>query len=359
MQKTKVILAAVFLATTSLAGCSKDDTLVEPSSSTDPGLTEVSACASATGLAKIICLTETLKGQLSSTQVAALQLSYTKSDAVRWSNFPQQLFNLKRVGLSLGSLNATQLGYVNALLAELAGSAVPNEGWPEVQQILNADNYLNTINANGGYGSGNYYLAILGTPSTTGTFAIMFGGHHLAFQNTYTNGLLAGVTPSFRGIEPVGAFTFNNTTNVPLDQENAALLAILNSLSEAELGTAKLATTTTDLVAGPQKETIPTTYAGLKCGNLTPAQKQLVLDAIKTYVADVAGSEAFLSTYQNELDNTYVSYSGNKTLSVRGDYLRIHGPSVWIEWAVQPAVALAQPHVHSVWRDRAKDYGGN
>lgn len=349
------------LGSTILTACKKDETIVASNSSTtDPNPVEVTSCATATGFQKIICLVNALKAQLDATQLAKLQLNYSKSDAVRWSNFPQQLFNLKRVGLNFGAMNEVQISYAKALIKELSSNNFSNEGWDEIQQILNADNYLKTVNPNGGYGSENYYLAFLGIPSATGTFAIMFGGHHLAFQNTYKDGVIAGVTPSFRGIEPTGTFNYAGISNQPLEQENNAFLAVLNSLSSSELATSKLSPAVTDLVAGPQKDSnIPTTYSGIKCSNLSTTQKTLVLTAIKTYVLDVAEYASFLATYEKELENTYISYSGNTSLTVRGDYFRIHGPSVWIEWAVQPPVALPQPHIHSVWRDRTKDYGGN
>ncbi|TDL99548.1 MAG: hypothetical protein C4K58_06540 [Flavobacteriaceae bacterium] len=279
---------------------------------------------------------------------------------MRWSNFPQKLFNLKRVGLNFGSMTETQISYAKALIKELSSNSFSNEGWDEIQQILNADNYLNTVNANGGYGSANYYLSILGTPAKTGTFAILFGGHHLAFQNTYKDGVITGVTPSFRGIEPVGTFSYNNVLNMPLEQEKTAFVAVLNSFSTSQLSSAKLSPTVSDLVAGPQQDSnIPSTYSGIKVGNLSSTQKDLVLSAIKTYVLDVAEYSSFLAAYQSQLDETYVAYSGNTSLSVRGDYFRIHGPRVWIELAIQPAIALPQPHIHSVWRDRLTDYGGN
>ncbi|MFN4144964.1 MAG: DUF3500 domain-containing protein [Runella sp.] len=343
--------------------CQKEEA-VSPTtgSNTNSGSTttiDLSSCSSLTGTQKVICLCNAFKSQLSTSQVATIQLSYTKSDAIRWSNFPQALFSLKRVGLNLGAMNETQIAYAKALIKEMAGSSVSLEGFEEIEQILNADNYLKTVNANGGYGQENYYISILGTPSMTGTFAVMFGGHHLAFQNTYSNGQLVGITPSFRGIEPVGTFNFNSVTNQPLEQEKSAFIAILNSLSATELAQAKSTTTISDLVAGPQKDDIPTTYLGVKVGNLTTAQKELVMNAIKTYVQDAAECQSFLDKYQSEINDTYVVYSGNTSLSVRGDYIRIHGPSVWIEWAVQPPVALSQPHIHSVWRDRQKDYGGN
>lgn len=313
------------------------------------------------GSIKSFCLAEALKAQLSETQLAQLQLAYSKTDAVKWSNFPQALVSTayKRVGLNFGSMTDTQIAYAKTLLKELTGTE-SDEGWDELEQFLNADDYLATKNSNGGYGSANYYLAFLGTPATTGSFEIQFGGHHVAFANTYYNGVLTGATPSFRGVEPIETFTYNGRSNRALQQEKAAFVSLFASLSTTELSSARLATTVSDLVAGPQKDNaFPGTYSGLKCSTLTDARKELVMAAIKTYVNDVAGTESFLNTYQQEIDETYISWSGNATLNTRGDYVRIDGPHVWIEWVAQGGVVFSASHPHSVWRDKTSDYGGN
>ncbi|WP_437920007.1 DUF3500 domain-containing protein [Sphingobacterium sp. LRF_L2] len=346
-----------------LSGCSKDDVDSTAVSETDTAAEaiEVTGCSTSTGIAKVICLADAFKAQLSTTQLATVQLSYSKANAIKWSNFPQALVSsaYKRVGLNFGSMSTEQIQYAKALLKEITGTD-ENEGYSELEQILNADNYLASLNANGGYGSANYYLAFLGTPATTGTFEIQFGGHHLAISNTYTDGVLVGATPSFRGVEPLASFTYNGVTNIPLTQEQTAFINILSSLSTSELATAKLSPTVSDLVAGPQQDdNFPSTYSGIKCSNLTTAQKELVLTAIKTYVNDVAGSESILAKYESELDNTYIAYSGTTALNTRGDYIRIDGPSVWIEWAGQGGVVFNVSHPHSVWRDKLTDYGGN
>jgi Protein of unknown function (DUF3500) len=55
---------------------------------------------------------------------------------------------------------------------------------------------------------------------------------------------------------------------------------------------------------------------------------------------------------------TYVAYSGSTALTEQDDYVRIDGPSVWIEFSMQHGIVLAGNHPHSVWRDRTTDYGG-
>lgn len=314
-----------------------------------------------TGITKIIRLADAFKAALKEEQGALLQLDYSKKDAAKWSNFPASFRGAQRVGLNFGSMTATQIAAAKDLLKEVAGKRV-NEGWDELQQLLYADDYLA---ANGGgrdYGTPNYYIAFLGKPAATGVFEIQFGGHHMAFANTYKDGVLAGATPSFRGVEPFGEFKWDGNTAQPLNQEQAALSAMLKSFSDAELATAKLPSTYSDLVVGPQRDgAFPATPSGIKCSGLSTAQKTLVLDAIKTYVDDIDDADAaiILKKYAAELTDTYVSYSGTTGMITRNDYVRIDGPSVWIEYSCQHGIILPGTHPHSVWRDKTKDYGGN
>jgi hypothetical protein len=320
-------------------------------------------CSTATGLAKVVCLAETFKATLTAAQLATVQLTYTKADAVKWSNLPQALTQTKRVGINFGALSTTQLAAAKALLTAVLAQNVTNEGYDEMEGNLAADDYLA---ANGGgttYGAGNYYLAFLGTPSTTGLWELQFGGHHYTFANTYNGGKITGVTPSFRAVEPMAAVTVGSRTYQPVEQERQAFADLLAGLSSTEQATAKLSTTFTDILLGPGVDgQFPTTKQGLKVGNLSTAAKTLVLNAIKLYTNDLDSETAatVLATYTADLDNTYVAYSGTGTMSTQNDYIRLDGPHIWIEYSTQGGIVIRNtPHPHSVWRDRTGDYGGN
>jgi Protein of unknown function (DUF3500) len=351
------LLLGIAIAVTAFS-CSKTDTSSDTTggtttgtTSTNPDAIEVTTCASATGIAKIICLSDAFKAQLTATQLAAAQRTYSKTEAQKWSNLPQSLYG-GRIGLNFGSMTSVLIQYAKALIKEVAGTTT-NEGWDELQQLLNADEYLNVNGGGSGYGTANYYIALLGTPAATGTFEIQFGGHHLAFANTYKDGVLTGATPSFRGVEPFTTFTWNGKSNQPLQQEQAAFSVMLTGLSSV---------TYSDLVVGPQKDALfPTTASGVKGSSLSSTEKALVLAAIKTYVYDVddANAATIMAKYTTELDNTYISYSGTTSMTTINDYVRIDGPSVWIEYSCQHGIVLSGNHPHSVWRDKTKDYGGN
>ena len=159
-----------------------------------------------------------------------MQLTYSKTNAQRWSNFPEGLYR-NRVGIKLGALNDTQLAAFRALMSEVLVQNVSNEGYDEMIGNLVADDYLG---ANGGgttYGAGEFYTAFLGTPSTTGLWELQFGGHHYTFANTYNGGKVTGFTPSFRAVEPMAPVTANGKTYQPVEQERAAFAAALAGLS--------------------------------------------------------------------------------------------------------------------------------
>ena len=41
-----------------------------------------------------------------------------------------------------------------------------------------------------------------------------------------------------------------------------------------------------------------------------------------------------------------------------GDYVRIDGPSVWIEFVCQIGAIYPEVHYHTVHRDHVRDHGG-
>lgn len=338
-------------------------TLALTVSTASPGsnTTVTTACSSlSSNVERMVCLADAFKATLSATQLATVQLQYTKENAVRWSNLPQAL-SRNRVGIALGTLSATQLTAAKALIREATGNAT-DEGYAEVQQLLLADDYLG---ANGGgaatYGSGYYYMALLGTPTLTGIWQFQFGGHHLAVANTYSNGKATGATPHFEAVEPT-TFVSSGTTITAMGNEQAGMVAMLAGLSSAQLATAKLSTSFTDIVVPPGKDgQFPTTKVGLAVSSLSSTQKIQVLAAMKPWVQDVdeTTAAALLKTYEAELDQTYIAFSGAATLNANGDYVRIDGPSVWIEFSAQRGIVFTPTHFHTIWRDRQRDYGAN
>jgi hypothetical protein len=321
-------------------------------------------CSKETGLAKVVCLAEAFKATLNKEQLASLQLKYSKTDAVKWSNLPQAYTRPKRPGLDLEQLNPKQLSAFKTLMSAVLARQSANEGYDELEGVLAADDYLSKANGNTEtLGSGKYYIDFLGEPSTAQLWELQFGGHHFAFADTYDKGKITGATPSFRGVEPMIPVTANGHTYQPLEQEKMAFIEIIKTLSDAEKKAAVISSSFNDILLGPgQDGNFPLKKPGIKIGNLNRSQQKQLIHAIELYVNDLDSATAknIMKKYTEELADTYFAYSGTGTMYQNADYVRIDGPGVWIECAVQSGRDFqSATHVHSVWRDHQTDYGGN
>ena len=316
---------------------------------------------------QVVALANAFLATLSTTQQASVVVALNLANAKKWSNLPCGLSC--RQGLAFSSLSATQLVAAKAVIQAASGT-VANEGYSEFIQINAADDVLATTGGSG-YSSGNYIIAFLGTPSTTGKWMLQFGGHHYAQSVTYNAGTVVSTTPSHQGIEPK-SWTANGVTYAPLAEEVLAMAAMLASFTTAELASAKISSTFSDvtMVPGSTTNTFPTTKLGIKVSSLSTAAQAKVLAAMAPWLNDLddATAATFMSLYASELANTYVTYAGNASgtagnassfFTTNTDYVRIDGPSVWIEFICQTGVVYRdQIHYHSVYRDHTRDYIG-
>jgi Protein of unknown function (DUF3500) len=321
------------------------------------------ACGTQAGVVRLICLADLLKAGASADVLKYLQVDYSVAEAKKWSNLPAGGYR-KRPGITLGELSQDQRGLAKAILKEAMGLAA-HEGYDELEEVLNADDYIDTVTTDhAGYSSSNFYLGFLGKPAATGTWQLYFGGHHTAVTNTFKDGILVGATPSFRGVEPFTPFTINGRENIPMIQERDALAAMLASLSPDQQASAKIKGTYTDILAGAQNDnSIATTQEGISAAKLSAEQQALVLAAIQTYVGDIdaANAATIMAKYTAELPQTVIGFSGTPALDTENDYVRIDGPSIWLEFSMQSnkSTGAKGNHPHSVWRDKTADYGGN
>ena len=359
----------------------------------------------ANGVAAVVSAANAFLNTLDSDQQAATVLDYSQANATAWSNLP--CGSSCRVGIQTGSLSDDQLTALKNVLKVALGTG-KGTGYEHVLETLLADDQLASAEgsgsgpaapsgsassdasasadpsadpsatgsgaptgtppsggtgggAGGGYGSDIYFLAFLGTPSAEGPWQLQFGGHHLAVNVTYKDGKVSGASPFFTGVEPTSWTTDDGSTYEPMAKFRNGMLALTASLSTEQLAKAKLSESFNDVLLGPGEDgQFPETKEGIKAGSLSPKQQKLVLAAIHPWVAGVddATAKKLMKTYARELSKTYVSYSGGTGLDTQGDYIRIDGPSVWIEFVCQSGfVHQDKVHYHTVYRDHTRDYG--
>ena len=353
----------------------KKDSMEETSNSTElnNGLLKntaataaVDPCSTSGNVAKVTCLVQTFKASLTTDQAAALQIPLTKTNAAKWSGLIGGVSI--RNGVEFSTLTPSQVAAVKSIISSAAGITV-NEGWDEFNQINLGDAYLGSIGGSA-YGTGKYTIAILGDPALEGTWMLQFGGHNYAQNITYKDGVAVSGSPSLQGTEPK-TWNFGGTNYAPLAQEQMVMTALLGSLSTADLATAKLSTSTTDLMLGAGKDgQFPTIKAGVKLSNLSAGSQNNFFLALHPWLNDLTYElkTKLLNTYTAEMADTYISYSGNATASsgnpnsflmADGDYVRIDGPSVWIEFIVKKGVLFTNDVQYlTVYRDHTRDYNG-
>ena len=323
--------------------------------------------------ASVVAAVLAFRDSLPATLRAKLEHPLTRATAIGWSNLPIGI--VPRAGVRLGDLDSTQ----NAAARRLVAAAVSACGLRMFDEVRLADQDLSAVDVRGiGWGAGNYYISILGSPSEQTPWMLQVGGHHLAYNLTF-NGREAGATPLFFGTEPL-RFTADGIEHEPLRAQSAAMSALASAV--AGHPEAHLSGTFTDVVKGvvlsfppgkppvggtdtgyPQSYPQGTLDRGILYGALTSAEQQRVRVALESY-ASLPGeslTRKLIDAYEapGALAATYVGYAGATDLGTRGAYVRIDGPRIWMEFVVQPGIANPEKvHYHALWRDKTSDYGG-
>lgn len=317
---------------------------------------------------------------LSAEQRAIAQIELKASLAIRWTNFPGG--SERRNGVFYRDLKPEQ---VEAAL-KVARIALGEKGFARYQEVRAADDAFAKgrggrgpggpaqkkafgpaqKKAGGGpaqkkgggpgggfnFGSANYMIAFLGKPSKTAPWILQLGGHHLAI-NIYYRGATGAATPYHVAAQPTVWKDDREKTHEPLAPMTSALRGLLASLTPEQLKRAKLEARFADVYVGPQKDgQFPAKSEGVSFSELSDDSKDFVKKAIAAWTGDSPQGVQYLKLYEVDLDKVKISYSGATALSDRGDYVRIDGPRVWIEYATQ-----GSDHVHTIWRDRLTDYG--
>ena len=332
-------------------------------------------------VADVVDAGEAFLATLSEEQRAVAQIELEPQLAVRWTNFPGG--SNVRNGVFYRELKPEQ---VEAAL-KVARIALGEEGFSRYQEVRAADDAFakgrggqgpggpaqkkadgdpaqkkgggGAAQKKGGgpgggfnFGSANYMIAFLGKPSKATPWILQLGGHHLAI-NIYYKGTTGAATPYHVAAQPTVWKDDQGKTHEPLAPMRDSLHGLLASLTPEQSRRAKLEARFNDVYVGPGKDgKFPAKSEGVPASELSDASRDFVKKAIAAWTGDSPQGAEYRKLYEAELDKVKVSYSGSTDLGDRGDYVRLDGPRVWIEFATQ-----GSDHVHTIWRDRLTDYG--
>lgn len=304
--------------------------------------------------ARIVASSQALLATLDDAGRAKVQFPFEGPQKTRWSNLPSPMF--PRQGLRLADLTPPQRAAVMSLLSV----ALSRDGYTKVTAIMRGDEVLKQTGGGRGSGRGGgpsfgedqYYLAFVGTPSTTSPWMLQFGGHHLAINLTLA-GSQATMAPSLPGAQPA-SYTVEGRTVRPLGKENDKAFALINALDTSQRGQAILGYRVADLVLGPGQDGRTIQPEGIRASSLSAQQQTMLWDLVREWVGIMhdAFAEPRMADIRANVRDTYFAWSG-PTTNGSVAYFRVQGPTLVIEYAPQGSVE----HIHTIYRDPTNDYG--
>lgn len=202
-----------------------------------------------------------------------------------------------------------------------------------------------------------YWLRILGTPSAE-PWSWRISGHHLVAQATVV-GDRVSTTPQFFGAQPaeISSGPHRGFQSLPREQDLARELLLVLEDDQRRLATASPAAPD-DIVSGQDPNVLQFPSAGLprarmdrRQGDLLEALVRQYLDRSPVAVADLAWSEITDAGWHD----VRFTWSGGLERGT-GHYYAVTGPTFVLEY---DNTQESGNHVHSVWRDRQRDFGAD
>ena len=131
------------------------------------------------------------------------------------------------------------------------------------------------------FGRGEFYVAILGKPSTASKWMMQFGGHHLAINVTFA-GPQNILAPTHTGTQPA-TYTLDGRTVRPLGDENDKAFALINALNADQQKQAILGVEVRNLVLGRASTARRSRQRAPASRRSTAAQRAMVVDLVREW----------------------------------------------------------------------------
>ena len=290
---------------------------------------------------------------LSDEQRGRATFGFESDERVRFHFVPPESF--ERHGLPLKEMSGEQRDRAHNLLK----TGLSQSGYMTAGEIIEIEGILQAREGGGRLSRDPelYFVAVFGTPSTDGTWAWRFEGHHLSLHFTIVDGGITVSAPTFLAASPAEVMEGPRAGLRPLGSLEDAGRALLASLDPAQRDVAIIEEVApTNIVSGVQLAPDPLSPVGIVGSELTPAQRDLLMEVIEFYTSVMADDVAALrraKIQEDGIDNITFAWAGGTSY---GDvsYFRVQGPSFLIEF---DHTQRDPNHIHSGWRDFDGDFG--
>ena len=200
-----------------------------------------------------------------------------------------------------------------------------------------------------GQDDGLYYVSIFGGPGA-GTWGWRFEGHHLS-KHFSVSAQLVTMTPFFTGAWPTQ--TTANLRTMPRE-EDAARELLRSMTTDQRRNAIFQVDSLTQHVTQNAVRIAPLPPVGIPISSLSAAQQSLMLEIIGAYLGTLpeAGAEPMLIVAKREFAASRFAWAGSLEPR-RAQYYRWQSASYLLEFDNS---RNGGTHIHSVWRDFARDF---
>lgn len=278
------------------------------------------------------------------------KLSFDSSERTNWNYIP-----MKRAGIALAELDTKQRTLIDPLLR----SALSPAGFTTAQQIVQHESILAEIEGNPRRDPELYYTAVFGEPGPRAPWAWRFEGHHLSVNVTHVDNQTQVVAPLFMGSNPARVPNGPKTGLRLLAAEEDLARDLIRMLPEERRTRAILAKDAfPDIITRNDPKVRSLNMEGLAARDMSqPEQAQLrkLLHVYSGRMTESAAREQLERIERAGFDKLHFGWAGSLEPG-KPHYYRVHGPTVLIEYDNTQNNAN---HIHSVWRDLERDFGGD
>lgn len=294
---------------------------------------------------------QALASRLSPEQMQAAEFSFDDPIRHEWFYTP-----VDRVGLRIGDLDADQMTDLRTLLDDGLGA----NGTEQAFKIVQLEELL--FSTSGGRemrNPGNYYLMMFGEPTTEGSWAWRFEGHHFSASFTIVDNHLVSGTPAFFGGNParVPADSEVHAGLSPFSREQDLGFELLNSFDEGQRARVILAgEAPQDILTENFQRAEMGAPEGISIADINDVQHAILMELMDVYgdrMNPTLLDYQMAKIRQAGVERVHFAWAGS-TEPGEGHYYRIQGPTFVIEYDNTQNNAN---HIHSVWRDFEDDFG--
>ncbi len=306
---------------------------------------------------------------LSEDELQIIYYNYDDTLRTKWSNFPIGL--AERQGIKFGKLSAESKIAFHHFLTTLLSS----QGYLKTTSIMQLDDILNEIYETAYTNNEideemitmirdlkwkyeNYFISIWGKPDSHNPWSLKFEGHHISLNVSVIGNELA-LMPLFLGTDPAEVHKTKYAGIRVLSKEEDYGFLLINSLSKEQKNIVTLnKEVPEDIITNSLSTKRITEYYGIKAGDLSDKQKDILVLLIREYVFNLEQEKAweYLNRIEKSgIDEIYFAWIGSYE-SQKPHYYIIHGPDFIIEYDNRGFQNNGN-HIHTIWREKGNDFG--